>query len=85
VAVAVGVTAVSVNQINRAGFSMIGLAVGKVSCGIGEECTLYLTVRENCEMLTEAGHHRLAGKQGQNEYGYRTAKFKHWFYCKSFV
>jgi hypothetical protein len=29
-------TTISVNQINRAGFPMIGLAIGKVSGGIGE-------------------------------------------------
>jgi hypothetical protein len=84
-AVAVPMTTVSVNQINRARFSVSGVTVDRVICCVGEQYAIIIAVGEGREMLSKASHYRLARKQRQNENGYRATKFKHWLYCRSFV
>ena len=82
-AVAVGMTTVSVNQINRARLSVSGgVTVDRVICSVGEQYAIIIAVGEGREMLAKASHYRLAGKQRQNDNGYRATKFQHWFYCR---
>tara|TARA_R110002049_G_scaffold189977_1_gene358574 strand:+ start:112 stop:288 length:177 start_codon:yes stop_codon:yes gene_type:complete len=57
---------------------VIGLIAGKMVVGMKDKATFDITVGESREMLAHTRHHRLAGKQSQNEHGYRAAKFKHW-------